>query len=125
MRNLREIVRALVTKRKAGSRANPAALNAFLADAASYPQLVWELRKAPVMVRRREQVTPEQLLGPLAEAAAELMVSGDFDLIRKCEDESCVLWFYDRTRSHHRRWCSVATCGNRHKVRAFRQRQQG
>jgi predicted RNA-binding Zn ribbon-like protein len=33
--------------------------------------------------------------------------------------------FYDRTKSHKRRWCSMALCGNRHKVAEFRKRRQG
>jgi predicted RNA-binding Zn ribbon-like protein len=31
-----------------------------------------------------------------------------------------VLWFFDRTKSHRRRWCSMAVCGNRHKAARFR-----
>ena len=34
------------------------------------------------------------------------------------------LMFYDRTKSHKRRWCSMALCGNRHKVAEFRKRRQ-
>ena len=66
--------------------------------------------------------TAEQLFVPLAEAAAELLACGNFDLVRKCEDNKCVLWFYDRTKSHKRRWCSMAICGNRAKVAAHRKR---
>jgi predicted RNA-binding Zn ribbon-like protein len=64
------------------------------------------------------------MLAPVAEWAADLLADGDFELIRRCESEECVLWFYDRTKSHHRRWCSMATCGNRHKVAQYRMRQQ-
>jgi predicted RNA-binding Zn ribbon-like protein len=45
------------------------------------------------------------------------------DFIRRCANTaSCVLYFYDTTKNHHRQWCSTATCGNRHKVAAFRRR---
>lgn len=47
----------------------------------------------------------------------------DFNLVRKCEDSDCVLWFVDKTKAHRRRWCSMALCGNRNKVASFRQRQ--
>jgi predicted RNA-binding Zn ribbon-like protein len=123
-RTLRELIRNLIVKRKAGARADIAAFNMFLMKSRSYPQLVWESRRALRVERVRETRSPGQVLGPLAEAAADLLVYGDFELIRKCEDESCVLWFYDRTKSHRRRWCSMAACGNRNKVKAFRQRQQ-
>jgi predicted RNA-binding Zn ribbon-like protein len=123
-RTLRELIRNLVVKRKAGGRADTSAFNSFLMKAGSYPHLVWESRKPPRIERVRELKSPGQVLAPLAEAAADLIVNGDFELIRECEDESCVLWFYDRTKSHRRRWCSMAVCGNRNKVKAFRQRQQ-
>jgi predicted RNA-binding Zn ribbon-like protein len=35
-----------------------------------------------------------------------------------------VLYFYDTTKNHRRQWCSVAMCGNRHKVAEFRRRQR-
>jgi predicted RNA-binding Zn ribbon-like protein len=124
-RGLREAVRGLVVKRQAGVRGEVRGFNAFLAKTDSHPQLVWDGEDSPRVVRARGERSPEQMLAPLAEAAAELLATGDFELIRRCEDEGCVLWFYDRTKSHRRRWCSMAVCGNRNKVRAFRQRQLG
>ncbi|MGO4713887.1 CGNR zinc finger domain-containing protein [Bradyrhizobium sp. 2TAF24] len=123
-RSLREVVRALVVRRKQGAAIDAAELNVLLAHAASHLELVadgGEIR----LLRRRSVRTPADLLAPVAEAAAELLATGDFDLIRKCEDPTCSLWFYDRTKSHRRRWCSMAACGNRHKVAAFRQRRKG
>jgi predicted RNA-binding Zn ribbon-like protein len=38
------------------------------------------------------------------------------DRIRQCQHPACVLWFYDTTRNETRRWCSMATCGNRAKA---------
>lgn len=122
-RKLRAAVRTLVARRKAGERADPAPLNAFLAQAESRPELVWDAAGAPRIERRRGRRTPEQLLAPLAESAADLLSAGDFDLVRPCGNPECVLWFYDRTKSHRRRWCRMAACGNRHKVAAFRQRR--
>ncbi|MBX2801878.1 MAG: CGNR zinc finger domain-containing protein [Myxococcales bacterium] len=39
--------------------------------------------------------------------------------VRSCAHPSCVLWFLDTTRSGTRRWCSMATCGNRTKAKRF------
>ena len=58
----------------------------------------------------------------MAEAAADLLATADFKLVKRCEDQTGVLWFSDQTKSHHRRWCSVALYGNRYKVAAFRRR---
>lgn len=121
-RNLRETVRALVAQRKAGLPLKLAALNRALAAGGSHLEIVG-VAGAPSLARRYEASTPDQWLLPAAEAAAELLVHGDFDLVRKCESAVCSLWFYDRTRSHRRRWCSMSLCGNRHKVAAFRQRE--
>ncbi|MCK2126829.1 ABATE domain-containing protein [Thauera aromatica] len=123
-RTLRETVRELVVQRKAGVQGYPEALNRYLAHAVSYPQLVWDSRLQLRIERVRQRQTPEQFVSPLAEAAAELLVIGDFSLIRTCEHPECILWFYDRTKAHRRRWCSMALCGNRHKVAEFRKRQR-
>lgn len=122
-RELREVIRDLVAARKARQPGNPAALNTFLRKAVSHPQLVWPATEAPRLERQRKQQTAEQFLAPIAEAAATLLVEGDFNLIRRCEHPECILWFYDRTKAHKRRWCSMALCGNRHKVAEFRKRK--
>lgn len=122
-RELREVIRELVAARKNGQAGNPAALNSFLRKAVSHPQLVWPACGAPQLQRQRKQQTAEQFLSPIAEAAANLLVAGDFNLIRRCEHPECILWFYDRTKAHKRRWCSMALCGNRHKVAEFRRRK--
>lgn len=122
-RALRETVRTLVLRRKEGRKADPSALNAYLRAAEAHPELVWDGPGAPRLERKRELRTPEQWLAPLAESAAELLSAGNFELVRPCGNHECSLWFYDRTKSHRRRWCSMAVCGNRHKVAAFRQRQ--
>jgi len=122
-RGLREVIRVLLEQRKAGEQGDPAALNAFLRKAVSHPLLAWPAPGELRLERQRKQQTPEQFLSPIAEAAATLLVDGDFGLIRTCEHPECVLWFYDRTKAHKRRWCSMALCGNRHKVAQFRKRK--
>jgi predicted RNA-binding Zn ribbon-like protein len=67
---------------------------------------------------------PSQLLGPVAEAASNLLCYGNPAYVKKCENPACVLYFYDGTKNHSRRWCSMKACGNRTKVAAFYQRQR-
>ncbi len=64
----------------------------------------------------------DSLLALPAAAAADLFASGDPMLVRQCEGVGCTMWFYDRTKAHRRRWCSMAVCGNRAKARAHRAR---
>lgn len=65
---------------------------------------------------------PEQLLVPVAESAAALLCQADVSLVKKCENPACILFFYDTTRNHGRRWCSMTACGNRAKVAAHYRR---
>ncbi|MEX3776558.1 ABATE domain-containing protein [Pseudomonas sp. MYb118] len=123
LRMLRDCIEDLLAARQANRVADPAALNGFLLHAV--PQLVWDEAGTPQLDRFRQGDTASQRLGRLAYTAAELLAEGDFTLVRKCESADCSLMFYDRTKSHKRRWCSMALCGNRHKVAEFRKRRQG
>jgi predicted RNA-binding Zn ribbon-like protein len=123
LRKLRDCIESLLAARRENRVADPAALNAFLLRAV--PQLVWEEAGTPVLDRFRQGDAGDQRLSRLAYAAAQLLAEGDFNLVRKCESAECSLMFYDRTKSHKRRWCSMALCGNRHKVAEFRKRSQG
>ena len=64
----------------------------------------------------------EWLLAAIARSAAELLVEGPAAPIRRCANPACRLFFYDDSRTHRRRWCSMSTCGNRHKVASFLRR---
>jgi predicted RNA-binding Zn ribbon-like protein len=123
-RALRETVRVAVAQRKVQAPVDIKALNAFLGEGRRHLELALNDQHQLQAIERYEASTPAQLLAPLAETAAQLLVTGDFNLIRKCEHPDCTLCFYDRTKSHRRRWCSMALCGNRHKVASFRRRQQ-
>jgi predicted RNA-binding Zn ribbon-like protein len=59
------------------------------------------------------------LLAAIARSAAEIVVEGAKARIRLCANTRCGLFFYDASRTHRRRWCSMAACGNRNKVAAF------
>lgn len=67
---------------------------------------------------------PVQLLVPIAESAADLLCYGNPAYLKKCENLSCILHFYDTTKNHKRRWCSMKGCGNRAKAAAFYQRKK-
>ena len=65
---------------------------------------------------------PQDLLVPIAHYAANFFATADYSAIRKCKDPKCILWFYDNSKNHSRRWCSMELCGNRAKAAAFRER---
>lgn len=64
----------------------------------------------------------EWLLAAIARSGAELIAEGAGSRLRKCSNANCQLLFYDDSRTHRRRWCSMAHCGNRSKVAAFAKR---
>ena len=121
-RELREIALAAVQDRKSGKKPSLVALNRFLANAPSHAMLTADDTRNIRVTRVYGKETVEAFLAPVAEAVADLLADGDFDLVRHCEGNACVLWFYDRTKGHRRRWCTSTGCGNRAKVAAFRAR---
>ena len=65
---------------------------------------------------------PIHAVWPVAESAADMLCYADLALVKKCENPACVLFFYDTSKNHSRRWCSMSACGNRMKVAAHYQR---
>lgn len=64
----------------------------------------------------------DRVLWPVARDAAVFLTSTGFSRLRTCENPRCGWVFLDTTKSGTRRWCSMAVCGNRNKLRRFRQR---
>jgi len=121
-RRLREAALKAIEAKKAGRRPSLKVINSFLESSASHGRLVARPESGLEFRRVYQGETPEEYLLPVAEAVAELLAEGDFDLVRQCAGERCVLWFYDRTRGHGRRYCTSTGCGNRAKVAAYRSR---
>ncbi|MBX7221969.1 MAG: CGNR zinc finger domain-containing protein [Blastocatellia bacterium] len=93
-------------------------INSLLARQTGYAELV-RTRGGGFEKRTHASLSePIQMLVPLAESFADLLCYGDLTLVRKCENSACVLHFYDTTKNHTRRWCSMEVCGNRAKAAA-------
>ncbi len=98
-------------------------LNALLLRANDYRQVVAGGERLELVDRHRGEA-PAELLAILAGELADLVANHPPSLVKKCAGAECTLWFLDRTKAHRRRFCSVAVCGNREKVAAFRERQR-
>jgi predicted RNA-binding Zn ribbon-like protein len=120
--SLRALARLLIEQRKSGRHGDISGLNIYLNAYASAPHLECDEAGELVLTRIARGEALASLLGPVAEAVAQLLVEGDFSLVKQCEHPDCILWFYDRTKAHKRRWCSMAICGNRYKAAQFRKR---
>lgn len=118
--SLRRMVERLVN-----GKAVPAAtinfINDLLDNQVSYAELIRTKGRFEKRIHANFN-EPEHLLLPIAESACDLLCYGDFSLIKKCENDACVLFFYDTTKNHSRRWCSMSACGNRMKVAAHYRR---
>ena len=64
----------------------------------------------------------DRLLWPISLSAADLLTSTDLSRLRQCQGNNCGWMFLDTSRNRSRRWCDMQDCGNRAKVRRFRQR---
>jgi predicted RNA-binding Zn ribbon-like protein len=62
------------------------------------------------------------LLAAVARSGAEILADGPEARLRLCANPHCGFFFCDKSRTHRRRWCSMAVCGNRSKVAAFARR---
>lgn len=123
-RELRAILRKMVGRVVAGKNVPQSAvdrINEHLRLQRGCNELV-KTRAGFVKTLHSDFDKPSQLLVPIAEAASDLLCFSDPGLVKKCESESCVLYFYDTTKNHTRRWCSMSMCGNRMKVAAHYQR---
>jgi predicted RNA-binding Zn ribbon-like protein len=97
------------------------AINGLLRDDTRQREVVRTKAGYETRTRRRIEA-PGDLLGAIAESAADLLSTDDLTLLRACQNPECVLFFYDTTKNHRRRWCSMAACGNRAKVAAHYRR---
>ena len=68
---------------------------------------------------------PRRALARWAAALARFPQAAMLHQRRACAGAACTLVFLDGTRSHARRWCSMAVCGNRAKAAAHRARARG
>lgn len=66
--------------------------------------------------------TVRHALAEVARDAARTLGGDLRSRVRKCGRPECSIFFLDDSRTGQRRWCSMASCGNRMKVARFRQR---
>jgi predicted RNA-binding Zn ribbon-like protein len=62
------------------------------------------------------------LVIPIVESAADALILGELQRVRQCADPRCRRVFFDNTKNGRRRWCDMATCGNRAKAARHREK---
>ncbi len=116
---LRQALRAFIEAAPAKRSKNRDIGESLETAAAAFPLLLTTARHGlalgPKGANRLGQVLAE--LNHLVETA-------QLDRLKMCESPECHWVFFDRTKPANRRWCSSELCGNRIKVRAFRERHR-
>jgi CGNR zinc finger protein len=51
-------------------------------------------------------------------------LDGSWSHVKECASPTCHSVFFDRSKNHSGKWCSMQGCGNQHKVRAWRERHR-
>ena len=98
-----------------------AALNRALAAAPPRDRIVraeggygWQIGPAALSV--------PTLLAPVLWSAGDLLASERRRQVRQCANHECLWLFLDVSKAGTRRWCNMASCGNRAKARRHYQR---
>lgn len=119
-RRLREQLHALVVSLITASELDPSIVSA-VNRIARRPGPVAALDNAGHCHREGDA---HACLAAVARAAVDLFDRNDA-VVKLCGDPDCSHPFLDRSRSKGRRWCDMATCGDRNKQRAYRARTTG
>jgi predicted RNA-binding Zn ribbon-like protein len=59
----------------------------------------------------------DRVLWPVVRDAADLLASGELVRVGECQGERCDWLYLDTSRNRSRRWCDMASCGNRAKAK--------
>jgi predicted RNA-binding Zn ribbon-like protein len=119
--SLREVAHAITEQR--APRAG--ALDSI--NRALHARQVIELVPAPdgVSVDHRHVGDPiDDALARLADPLVTELIAGRPERIKVCASDTCDWIFYDASRTSRRRWCDMATCGNRAKAARHRARER-
>ena len=94
---------------------------------ALHARQVIELVPAPegCLVDHRHVGDPiDDALARLTEPLVTVLTDGHPERIKTCASDTCDWIFYDGSRTSRRRWCDMATCGNRAKAARHRARER-
>jgi predicted RNA-binding Zn ribbon-like protein len=124
-RTLREAIYQTIRRRMAGQPPGPGDLAIINDWAGRPPPRTWLEADGGQLRARRDATTAAALVATVARDAVDLLGGPLAHRIRECSAEDCTLLFLDTSRAGRRRWCSMASCGARAKMAAYRARRPG
>jgi predicted RNA-binding Zn ribbon-like protein len=121
-RTLREAVHQTIKRRMAGQPPGPGDLAIINDWAGRPPPRSWLEADDSQLRARSDTTTAAAILASVARDAVDLLGGPLPGRIRECAARDCALLFLDTSRAGRRRWCSMAACGARAKMAAYRAR---
>lgn len=127
LRALREAIFTILTARTTGTAQDPRSIGR-LNDAlhrAHDPISVRIDDDSPdrlVVIPGEDPGTTDSVLHRIAADAASVTTGAPASRLRQCAAHTCGTFFLDTSRAGNRKWCSSASCGNRVRVAAHRDR---
>jgi predicted RNA-binding Zn ribbon-like protein len=119
---LREALYNVLAAASSGRRVRPADLNVVNQHVAeTYKGAALAPSGERFALETRADAWLDPVTRPVVRSAVDLLTSDTLKHVGRCADEECAWLFLDTTRSRTRRWCDMRSCGNRNKVRRFRQ----
>ncbi|AOS63297.1 CGNR zinc finger domain-containing protein [Actinoalloteichus hymeniacidonis] len=70
------------------------------------------------------ETAARRAMSAIAGAVATIRITGEIGRLTRCAALSCAMVFFDASKNHSRRWCSMRVCGNRAKARAYAARRR-
>ncbi|MFJ4652803.1 CGNR zinc finger domain-containing protein [Nocardia sp. NPDC088792] len=120
-RTLREAIYEAVAAAATDRRPADAALgtlNTAAARSATQRKLLWDKKTGYHLAAGPE--TRNDVLAEIARDTVDLLTGPERARLHQCEADTCGTVFVTSGGGRPRRWCSSATCGNRERVRAYR-----
>jgi predicted RNA-binding Zn ribbon-like protein len=121
-RGAREALRSMLLANN-GATPDPAAIEA-LEHFSLQAGLTLRFRPDGCAVLAAHSPGIEGALGALFAIVFEATIDGTWSRLKACPDEECKWAFFDHSRNRSGTWCTMATCGNRHKARQYRDRKR-
>ena len=119
-REVREALRRLMLANN-GERPDPSAVE-LLNNAAARAKLSASFQDHSAWRLNPGRDGLDGSLGELLAIVFRAMSDGTWDRLKACGNPDCEYAFYDHSKNHSGRWCDMASCGNRMKARAYRER---
>jgi predicted RNA-binding Zn ribbon-like protein len=118
---LREAIHALATSQAAGDHLQT--IDAEWLIASSHRHLVQEPASGRLTWQWPSAIDLDRVLWPIVASAVDLFTGDQLHRVRECDAPGCGWVFLDTTRNGNRRFCRPQGCGNRTRVRRFREGQ--